>query len=93
MAIFLHFPIHVAAATSHFVLAVTALEATGTHLLAGSLGGDALRQASAIAVGAVAGAQAGARLSKRVQGRLMMRALGAALLLVALRLAMAAVWG
>ncbi len=93
MAIILHFPIHIAAATSHFVLAVTALEATGTHLVAGSLEGDALAQASAIAVGAVAGAQAGARLSRHVQGRLMIRALGAAMLLVALRLAVAAAWG
>jgi len=91
MAIVLHFPVHIAAATSHFVLAVTAFEATGTHLITGSLGGEALRQATAIAAGAIVGAQAGARLSRRVRGPLIIRALGAALLLVAIRLALTAV--
>lgn len=92
MAIVLHFPVHIAAATSHFVLAVTALEATGTHLAAGSLRGEPLTQALAIAVGAVGGAQAGARLSTRVRGPLIIRALGAALVLVAVRLGVAALW-
>lgn len=91
MAMVLHFPVHIAAATSHFVLVVTAFEATGTHLLTGSLRGEALTQAAAIAVGAVAGAQVGARLSRRVQGPLIIRELGAALLLVSVRLALTAV--
>ncbi|HRC62008.1 MAG TPA: sulfite exporter TauE/SafE family protein [Dehalococcoidia bacterium] len=92
MAIVLHFPVHIAAATSHFVLAVTALEATGTHVLAGSLRGEPMAQALAIALGAVGGAQVGARLSTRVHGPLIIRALGAALVLVALRLGAAAIW-
>lgn len=91
MAILLHFPIHIAAATSHFVLAVTALEATATHVVAGSLTWhEPLVQASAIGCGAIGGAQIGARLSTRVRGPLIIRALGAALLLVGLRLALVA---
>ncbi|MGE0228857.1 MAG: sulfite exporter TauE/SafE family protein [Dehalococcoidia bacterium] len=94
MAIILHFPVHIAAATSHFVLAVTALEATGTHVVTGTLGWDRpLAQASAIAMGAAVGAQGGAHLARRLHGPLIIRALGGALLLVAARLAIVAATG
>ncbi|MBK6661910.1 MAG: sulfite exporter TauE/SafE family protein [Thermoflexaceae bacterium] len=91
MATVLHFPVHIAAATSHFVLAFMALEGTGVHLATGALGWDqALAQASAIALGAIPGAQIGARLSHRLHGGIIIRALAAALILVGVRLAFAA---
>ena len=91
MAIALHFPVHIATATSHFVLAMMALQATGTHLVTGSLGwGEPLAHAVTIAVGAGVGAQIGARASHRVRGPAILRALGAALVLVSLRLAFSA---
>ena len=88
MAIVLRFPVHIATATSHMVLALMALEATAVHLSDGTLKWDqTLAQAAMLSVGAVAGAQIGARLSNRVHGAHILQALGGALLLVAARLA------
>lgn len=87
MAIVLRFPVHIATATSHMVLALMALEAVAVHLADGTLGwGETLAQAAMMAVGAVGGAQLGARLSGRVHGHRILQALGGALLLVAVRL-------
>jgi uncharacterized membrane protein YfcA len=88
----LGFPVHIATATSHFVLAVTATVGTVTHLLAGDLASTWPR-AVAIGLGAVVGAQAGARLSQRVQGSLIVRILALALVIVALRLAVQGLLG
>lgn len=91
MATVLHFPVHVAAATSHFVLAFMAAEGTAVHFGTGALGWDrALAQACLIAAGAIPGAQLGAMLSHRIHGHAIIRALAAALMLVGLRLALKA---
>ena len=91
MAVVLRFPVYVATATSQFVLALVALEATATHVISGSLAwNEVLARAAAIAVGAVVGAQGGARFSSRVEGETILRALGGALIVVALRLAWSA---
>lgn len=88
----LGFPVHIATATSHFVLAVTATVGTVTHILAGDLAGTWPR-AVAIGIGAVIGAQVGARLSRRVHGVLIVRILALALVVVALRLAVQGLLG
>ncbi len=91
MATVLHFPVHVATATSQFVLAFMALQATVTHVLAGNLGWDeSLARAGLLAAGAIPGAQAGARLARRLKGDIIVRVLAGALLLVALRLGLTA---
>lgn len=91
MATALHFPVHVAAATSHFVLAFMAAEGTSVHLLTGALGWDrSLAQAALIALGAIPGAQVGAALSHRLHGGLIIRALAGALILVGVRLGLKA---
>ena len=82
----LGFPVHIATATSQFVLAAMATIGTGTHFLAGDLAGTWSRVIY-IGLGAVIGAQLGARLSKRLHGALIVRILAAALVIVALRLA------
>lgn len=82
----LGFPVHIATATSHFVLAIMATVGTVTHILAGDLSAVWPR-AIYIAAGAAAGAQLGARLSTRVRSAVIVRALAAALVVVALRLA------
>ncbi|HSW96170.1 MAG TPA: sulfite exporter TauE/SafE family protein [Patescibacteria group bacterium] len=82
----LGFPVHIATATSHFVLAIMATVGTITHILAGDLV-DVWPRAVYLAVGAVIGAQVGARLSTRVHGIVIVRLLAAALAIVALRLA------
>jgi uncharacterized protein len=82
----LGFPVHIATATSHFVLAIMATVGTITHILAGDLN-DVWPRAVYLAIGAVAGAQVGARLSTRVHGTVIVRLLAGALAIVALRLA------
>lgn len=91
MATVLHFPVHIAAATSHFVLAFMAAEGTAVHLANGTLHFDeALGQAVLIGLGAIPGAQVGARLSHRLKGDMIIKALAGALILVGLRLALKA---
>lgn len=91
MATVLHFPVHIAAATSHFVLAFMAAEGTAVHVFQGVLSWDrSAAQAVLIAAGAIPGAQVGARLSHRVGGPAIIRALAGALLLVAFRLGLKA---
>jgi uncharacterized membrane protein YfcA len=88
----LGFPVHIATATSHFVLAIMATVATVTHVVAGDLA-DSWPRAVYLAIGAVAGAQLGARLSTRVKGPVIVRVLAAALVIVALRLAAQGILG
>jgi uncharacterized protein len=88
----LGFPTHVATATSHFVLAIMALVATITHIIAGTFAhGAGLRRAAALSVGVVFGAQLGARLSQRLSGRVIQRLLAVGLLLLGLRLVLSVV--
>lgn len=84
----LAFPVHIATATSHFILALMALFATVQHWLDGSLAAGFARLLW-LAPGVVLGAPIGARLSERVRGSWILRALSAALLLVGLRLCFA----
>jgi uncharacterized membrane protein YfcA len=87
----LGFPVHVATATSHFVLVFMSGAASITHLLHGSYRvGSGLRRTLALSAGVIAGAQIGARLSLRLSGRAIQTALSLALLALALRLGIAA---
>ena len=84
----LGFPVHVATATSHFVLAIMTGTATVTHAVQGSFGvGHGLRRALALALGVVVGAQFGARVSLRLRGDVIERLLGVALVVLAVRFA------
>jgi uncharacterized membrane protein YfcA len=80
----LDFPVHAATATSHFVLAVTAIAGNAHNIGAGELQGHWLI-AGSLAIGAMAGAQIGAVLSKRTPPSWIIRGLGVAVLLVAAR--------
>jgi uncharacterized membrane protein YfcA len=82
----LNFPVHVATATSHFILAVMALAGTSVHVIEGSLRWEGAAQLLVLAAGVVVGAQAGAHMSKRIHGRWIMRGLAAALGLVGVRI-------
>lgn len=94
MATILHFPIHVATATSQFVLMFMAAEGSGVHFLTGALGwNEWLGHGLLLSAGAVPGAQAGAWFAQRVHQRIIVRALSAALVLVGARLALKAIWG
>lgn len=94
MAVVLHFPIHIAAATSQFVLGLMAVEGITVHFATGTLGWDEnLGRAALLAAGAIPGAQAGAVIARHLPGEQIIRALGASLLLVALRLGYVAISG
>ncbi len=80
----LTFPVHVATATSHFVLAAMALVGTLVHIASGDFA-HGVHRTLWLSVGVIAGAQFGAWLSSRVRGRWITRGLALALLLVGLR--------
>lgn len=83
----LGFPVHVATATSHFILAVMALTGTVVHVLQGSFA-HGTHHLSSLAIGVVAGAQLGAVLSNHLRGGWIIRSLAVALGLVGVRIIM-----
>ena len=81
----LNFPVHIATATSHFVLAVMALTGTLVHVAQGVFV-HGVRRTAILAIGVLVGAQAGAWLSNRTGGRAIIRGLAVALAFVGIRL-------
>ena len=81
----LNFPVHVAAATSHFTLAVMTFVGSAVHAVTGGLAGT-LDRTVPLAIGVTIGAQVGARLARRVHGIWIIRALTLALIFVGVRL-------
>ncbi len=86
LILLLNFPVHIATATSHFMLAIMALTATLIHIGTGGFEHGGIQRTIVLAVGMVIGAQLGAILSPRLRGTLIVRALAVALALVGLRL-------
>lgn len=81
----LNYPVHLATATSHFVLAVMSLSGSMVHLVEGTLQ-PGIVQTAALAVGVIFGAQLGARLSKKIHGTAIIKSLAVALALVGIRI-------
>lgn len=81
----LHFPVPIATATSHFILAIMALAGTGAHIAQGNLN-TTWPLVLTIGAGVVAGAQVGARASHRIKPERIVRVLALALFVVGLRL-------
>ncbi|WP_295116720.1 sulfite exporter TauE/SafE family protein [uncultured Chitinophaga sp.] len=81
----LNFPIHIATATSHAILAVMALSSTIVHMIQGSFW-EGWQTALCIGAGVIAGAQLGAGLSHKVKPKGIIIALAGALLIVGVRL-------
>ena len=81
----LNFPVHIATATSHFILAIMALTGTIVHIWTGTFA-HGVHRTIALAIGVVLGAQIGARLSEKVKGGWIIRGLAMALGLVGLRI-------
>jgi uncharacterized protein len=79
------FPIHIATATSHFILAQMALAGTVVHILTGAFSHGVSKTIS-LAIGVLLGAQVGAHLSNRFKGVWLIRSLAMALGLVAIRI-------
>ena len=88
----LGFPVHVATATSHFVLANMAAVGSVTHIATGAFAsGTGIHRALALSVGVVGGAQVGAWMSQRIHGTVIQRLLAVALAALAARLLIGAV--
>lgn len=84
---FLHFPVHVATATSHFILVVMALTGTLVHVFTGSFS-HGVHHMISLSIGVVLGAQVGAQLSRFLKGNWIIRSLSFALGLVGVRILM-----
>ena len=93
MITLLHFPVHVAVATSHFVLMFMSGAGTAVHLWNGDLAGENLVRAALLSVGVIPGAQLGARLAQRMRGPLIARLLVLALVALGIRLLIAGAMG
>jgi uncharacterized protein len=87
----LHFPVHIATATSHFILANMTLAGTITHILTGTFS-HGVHRTVYLAIGVMAGAQLGARLSNRIKGTWIIKSLAMALGFVGVRI-LAQAWG
>lgn len=80
----LDFPVHIATATSHAILAVMSALGTAEHLYSGALDGT-WERIFLLAPGVIIGAQLGAYLSKRVNDKWIIRSLAIGLLSVGIR--------
>lgn len=89
MITLLYFPVHIATATSLFILAIVTFAGTAVHFSTGTLQ-QGLDQVVALAVGVILGSQISARLSHRVHGTLIIRLLAGALALAGLRMILTA---
>lgn len=81
----LGYPVHVATATSHFILAISAAVGTGVHLCTGAFH-HGVRRTVILGLGVMVGAPLGARLSRHVRDAWILRTLAVALVLVGVRL-------
>ena len=86
----LNFPIHIATATSHFILAFMAMTGTTVHVATGVFS-HGLRRTIPLAIGVLLGAQLGARFSIHLHGNWIIRGSAIALGFVGIRILLMAV--
>ena len=79
----LGFPTHLATATSHFILAISALFGASSHM---ALGHVMFGPALLMGIGVIVGAQLGAPIGRRLRGSIIVRLLSIALIAVGIRL-------
>jgi uncharacterized membrane protein YfcA len=87
MSEWLRFPVHIATATSHFILAIMATVSVVVHICDGNYNDPAIfKMVLWLGLGVVAGAQMGAFLSRKMKGKIIIRALAVSLGLVGIRI-------
>lgn len=87
MTEWLLFPVHIATATSHFILAIMATVSVITHYFEGSYNDPTVvKMVIGLAIGVIPGAQVGAYFSKRVNDKIIIRSLALCLGIVAIRI-------
>lgn len=83
----LKFPIHIATATSHFILAIMATVSVTVHIINGNYNDSfVLTMVISLIAGVIPGAQMGAYLSKILKGSFIIKALAICLGIVGLRI-------
>lgn len=83
----LKFPVHIATATSHFILAVMTTVSVLIHAFNGTYDNPAtVKMILLLALGVVPGAQVGALLSHKIKGTLIIKSLAVCLILVGIRI-------
>jgi uncharacterized membrane protein YfcA len=83
----LHFPVFVATATSHFILAIMATVSVIAHVVNGSYSDpQILHMVIGLIIGVIPGAQVGAWLSHKLKGNTIIRVLAVCLGLVGIRI-------
>ncbi len=87
MVNWLQFPVYIATATSHFILAIMATTSVIVHAFQGTYNEPGiLKMIVCLAVGVVPGAQLGAYLSHKVKSHVIVKSLAVCLALVAVRI-------
>ena len=87
MVQWLQFPVYIATATSHFILAIMSMVSVVVHIFQGSYNdANVLKMIAGLCIGVVPGAQLGAYISHRVQTTLIIRVLAICLAMVGLRI-------
>lgn len=90
MSSLLNFPVHIATATSHFILAGMSLTGTVVHIFTGAFT-HGVRRTILLSIGVIIGAQIGALMSNRAKGTVIIRALAVALAMAGVRILLIAV--
>ncbi len=87
MVEWLRFPVHIATATSHFILAIMATVSVVVHYYDGSYDDPhILTMVIGLVIGVIPGAQLGAYLSKKIKAKIIIKCLAVSLALVGLRI-------
>lgn len=87
MVEWLRFPVHIATATSHFILAIMATVSVIVHIYQGSYSDPlVLKMVIGLVIGVVPGAQLGAYLSRKMKGKIIIKALSISLGVVGIRI-------
>jgi uncharacterized protein len=81
----LHFPLHVATATTQFMLVIISLSWSSAHFIASGFAHGIFRTLF-LGVGVLIGAQIGAQLSQRIAGTIISRIMAGGLLVIGIRL-------
>ena len=87
MAEWLMFPVHIATATSHFILAVMATVSVIVHYLQGNYNDPVVaKMVIGLVIGVVPGAQLGAYLSRKMNGKYIIKALAVSIGIVGIKI-------
>jgi uncharacterized membrane protein YfcA len=87
MVEWLRFPVHIATATSHFILAIMATVSVIVHISQGTYDDPlVLKMIVGLVIGVIPGAQLGAFLSRKLKGNVIIKALSISLAIVGLRI-------